>query len=56
MASIPVAFQRRQTPFDRSDDIDQLLQRVGSFRRKLALIADCLDRAFGVGCSASSFL
>jgi hypothetical protein len=31
--------------FDRPVDIDQFLRRIGSFRRKLALTADRLDRA-----------
>jgi hypothetical protein len=36
LASGPFAFERRQTAFDRPDDIDQLLQRIGDFWRKLA--------------------
>ena len=40
------AFQRGQSAFDTSDDVDKLAQRVRRFRRKLGLIADRLYGAF----------
>jgi hypothetical protein len=46
-ARIALAFERRQTPFDCPDDVDQLLQCVCRFWRKLALIPNRLYRSFG---------
>jgi hypothetical protein len=46
-ARIPLAFERRQAPFDCPDDVDQLLQCVCRFWRKLALIPNRLYRSFG---------